>query len=144
MRAFGVLGRIMVAAVLGILAAGCDTVAAQPARVRGKISYKGEPLPSGMIVFTPDASRGGSGPLACADVQPDGTYELRSEEGPGVPPGWYRVAVVAVEASAPTTEGQGFTIPKSLLPEKYRDPEVSGLSCEVKAARENTINFNLD
>jgi hypothetical protein len=31
-----------------------------------------------------------------------------------------------------------------VLPEKYRDPERSGLACEIKGDRENEINFDLD
>jgi hypothetical protein len=30
------------------------------------------------------------------------------------------------------------------VPEKYRDPELSGLSCEVKPECANCIDFNLE
>jgi hypothetical protein len=31
-----------------------------------------------------------------------------------------------------------------LLPEKYRDPELSGLFCEVKGGFAQALDFNLD
>jgi hypothetical protein len=37
-----------------------------------------------------------------------------------------------------------FQPPAPLLPERYRDPELSMLRCEVKANQTNTIDLNLD
>jgi hypothetical protein len=108
--------------------------------VQGKVLYRGSPVPCGMIVFTPDAGRGGSGPFARAEIHSDGSYDLRTGESAGAGPGWYRVTVVAVEASAGPS---GFAVPRSLVPAKYRDPELSGLECEVKAGQSNHINFDL-
>jgi hypothetical protein len=134
------------AALLGLLlaAAGCgDLAAPRLAPVRGKVMYKGQPLPCGTIVFAPDAVRGTSGPLAHATIQPDGSYALQTENGFGAVVGWHRVTVSAVEVPPPGP-GQRFASPRSLLPDKYRDPELSGLLCEVKASQENAINFNLE
>jgi hypothetical protein len=130
--------------LLGMLTAGCGSASGGRAVVRGKVSYKGVALGTGVIVFSPDPGHGGNGPLASAPIQTDGGYELRTDETPGVPAGWYRVTVVAVEAPAQTPSPRGFAVPRSLLPEKYRDPELSGLTCEVRGGRENTINFNLE
>jgi hypothetical protein len=58
--------------------------------------------------------------------------------------GWHRVTIVAVEAPAASQPGQAFTVPRSLVPTRYADPALSGLSCEVKAGKENGINFNLE
>jgi hypothetical protein len=40
--------------------------------------------------------------------------------------------------------GQRLVVPRTLLPEKYRDPELAGLVREVKAGQENVINLALD
>src|SRR5439155_503659 len=101
-------------------------------------------LTRGTIVFTPDAQRGGHGPLSSADVQPDGTYDLRTGTVPGAAIGWHRVTIMAVEPPPATGSGPRFQVPRSLIPEKYRDPTLSGLSCEVKPGKENGINFNLE
>jgi hypothetical protein len=100
-------------------------------------------LPHGTIVFTPDAIRGGTGLPVRAEIQPDGSYRLKTTETAGLPPGWYRVTVAAVDTASPAP-GMPFAGPRSLLPVKYRDPEQSGLLCEVKAGKENAINFNLE
>jgi hypothetical protein len=35
-------------------------------------------------------------------------------------------------------------VPQSLLPDRYRDPDLSGLVCEVQADRSNVFDFNLE
>jgi hypothetical protein len=132
------------AAGLLLLSTGCGSPEKpEVAPVRGTVSFRGKPLSTGTIVFAPDPLRNGPGPLARADIQADGSYQLMSDKVAGATLGWHRVTVVAVidGASAP---GQRFTQPRSLLPEKYRDPELSGLSCEVKPGRPNVFNFNLE
>jgi len=111
--------------------------------VTGKITYHGVPLPSGTIAFTPDTVRGGSGPLALADIRPDGTYELKTGDANGVAPGFYRVTIASVSTITSPVPGQSFRIPQSLLPERYRDPDLSRLACEVKA-KANSIDFDLE
>jgi hypothetical protein len=107
--------------------------------VSGKVTYKGAVLHNGIIVFTPDASRGESGPIALGTIREDGTYLLATGEALGASPGWYRVTIAAFSAAPPKSAA-----PVPLLPEKYRDPELSLLRCQVKSDRANTIDFNLD
>jgi len=121
--------------------AGCGGETAPLTPVKGKVSYHGSPLHTGMIVFSPDEAHGNSGPLARAEIQADGTYVLQTGEQPGARPGFYRVTVVAVER---TPTGQGYDVLRPLLPDKYRDPQLSNLACEVKPGKENGFNFNLD
>ncbi len=137
------LGTMAVTAAL-LLAPGCRSGSAPLASVRGQVTYRGQPLRTGIIVFTPDAGRGCVGELSIADVQPDGTYLLKSGSGTGAAVGWHRVTVCAVLSAAAPLPGQRYAIPLSLLPHKYRDPALSGLACEVKADTPNTIDFQLD
>jgi hypothetical protein len=129
-----------VPALLIILAVGCSQETTPLAVVRGKIWYRGVALHSGTVVFTPDPLRGTTGPLACAEVQSDGSYVLRTDQALGAVPGWHRVSVLALEPASPPAG----TPPRLLLPDKYCDPALSGLTCEVKAGQENTVNFNLE
>lgn len=131
-----ILGAVVVALLLFSLA-GCGKTPTQPAAVQGRVSYRGMPLPGGTIVFTPDTARGGSGPLARAEIQSDGTYTLRTDDHAGAYPGWYRVTVACFQ-------GAPGTVPRSLLPTAYLDPEMSGLAREVKAGQDNTLDINLD
>ncbi len=139
------MARLMARTVwlLMLLMIGCDAESRTPVPVRGKVFYRGIPLKSGLIVFAPDSTRGTEGPLARAEIQSDGAYELHTEGAAGVHPGWYRVTVMALEpTAAASTETP--VIPRSLLPDKYRDPELSGLVREVKAGQENLLDFRLE
>lgn len=128
----------------GSLLPGCGTGAAPLAEVHGKVTYQGTILQSGTVVFTPDASRGGRGDLAEATIQPDGSFTLKTGNAPGAAPGWHRVTVASVRPPTDPLPGHRYALPASLLPEKYRDPQLSGLVCEVKANQVNKIDLALE
>ncbi len=136
-------GKAILLFVLALLFAGCDGGAAQFAPVTGKVSYQGVPLRGGTIVFVPDPDRGNNGPLAKSSIQPDGKYLLKTGDIPGAMPGWYRVTVIAVEEVRLSAGNNDLAVPRSLVPEKYRDPQLSDLTCEVKPGQENGFDFNL-
>jgi hypothetical protein len=133
---------LIVMALLGT--AGCRRRPSDITPVHGKVSYRGEAVPCGTIVFTPDASRGHEGALARGEIKPDGSFSLRTDQGYGAVPGWYRVTIMAVEAPGRPADGQPYAMPRSLIPERYRDPELAGLLREVKAGQANLINFDLE
>jgi hypothetical protein len=126
------------------LVSGCESGTDGLAPVRGKVSYKGVPLSTGTIVFTPDALRGTTGSMARSEIRPDGTYVLQTNSLPGATVGWHRVTVMAMESRPESGPDKDLIMPRSLLPEKYRDPELSGLSCQVRSRQENCIDFDLD
>lgn len=131
------------ATLAALLLAGCGRAPLAP--VHGKVAYKGFALQSGVIVFTPDASRGERGSIAVGKIGADGSYTIYTGETAGASAGWYRVTVSSLSTTSLSAPGgQGYTYPQSLLPEKYRDPESSMLACEVKPSRTNNIDFNLD
>jgi hypothetical protein len=109
--------------------------------VHGQVFYRGRPLAGGTIVFTPDPERGGHGPLACAEIGPDGRYALRTNQEFGAVPGWHRVTIAPPSHAAP---GQAAWTPVADLPRKYSDPEQSGLLREVKAGRVAEQDFHLE
>jgi hypothetical protein len=108
--------------------------------VSGKVSYKGVSLQSGIIVFSPDTNRGETGKVAFSKIESDGSYTLHTGDAAGVTAGWYRVTVAALGGPTANLESP----PVSLVPDKYRDPLLSQLQCEVKANRDNHLDFNLD
>jgi hypothetical protein len=126
--------RLFIFGLFLALAAGCGREPVRLAPVHGTIYDQQGTLKSGTVVFTPDPNRGGRGPLACAEIQRDGSYALSTGQKPGAVAGWHRVTILVpepTERAAPT------------LPHKYCDPEQSGLACEVKADRENSFDFHL-
>ena len=138
------LARISLSAALLLAAAGCGHDDPALAPVHGRVYYKGAPLAGGSIVFTPDADKGGSGPIARGEIRPDGTYTLTTDGQPGATPGWHRITIVSVEAAPTKPAGSGFTDVHSLLPRQYAAPDLSGLERLVKPGEENVIDFHLD
>ena len=119
--------------LIGVL--GCSGGGSSPlAPVGGQVKYRGMALQGGTIVFIPDAARGHRGAMAMGQIAGDGRYTLRTSDTQGAAPGWYRVTIASMAYSSS----------QSVLPDKYRDPELSKLVCEVKAKSTNTIDFNLD
>ena len=153
------IGKIAVfmvtAAVLGFLAWGCQQDSGPLAPVSGRVTYKGVPLQGGTIVFVPDESKGQRGPIAFGTIKTDGSFSLITKpaadgvnpqlqnELSGAAAGWYRVTVTAL-APASNQPGQPTGFPHSVIPEKFSNPDLSGIVCEVKANQTNTINFNLE
>jgi hypothetical protein len=132
--------RMLIVALFALALIGCTQKPATLNSVSGKVNFKGAPLPDGVIIFSPDTSRGESGKIAFGKIKNDGTYTLITGEAPGAGPGWYRVTI-----SSEINHGTPFDpAPASRIPEKYRDPALSLLQCEVKANRDNHLDFNLD
>ena len=77
-----------------LLLVGCGRGPLVP--VQGKVSYKGYTLQSGVIVFSPDVSRGMRGQSADRKIRDDGTFSLYTGDSPGVSAGWYRVTVTGL------------------------------------------------
>jgi len=130
-----------VAAVLVALPGGCSrgSTPTAPATVRGTITFQGRPLAGGLVVFSPDKDRGGSGKPGRGDIGPDGRYELRLQGEPAIPSGWYRVAI----AAAPTGEHTS-TIKLTAFPAELARPDLSGLVREVKPGNENVFDFAIE
>lgn len=127
--------------VLGLF--GCKGKSDKFMPVTGKVTYRGFPLQQGTIVFTPNSALGTQGEIAIGEIGRDGTFTLRTGNAYGATAGHYRVTVAAVVADAAPVPGQSFRTPVSLLPEKYSDPELSGLECQVVDDKANSFGFEL-
>lgn len=71
-----------VAALCAVLLAGCGSATDGPQRYRlsGKVTFNGQPVPAGQIIFEPDTSAGNSGPQGYAEIV-DGAYRT-DDKGP--------------------------------------------------------------
>lgn len=126
-----------------LLAGGCKGKTEGLVPVSGKVSYRGMAVQQGTIVFTPDPSRGNQAQMAVGEIGRDGSYSVHTGNTLGAATGWYRVTVAAILADS-SVPGQSYRPPISLLPDRYRDPELSKLACEIKGDKINTIDFQLD
>jgi hypothetical protein len=130
---FGVL-------VLGValVASGCGQKFPRTAIVRGKVTYKGKPVPNGTVNFIPAAGKDASG-----EIQSDGSYTLTSyRPGDGAIPGKYSVVIVAMQDNSTRLPEDRSPLPPPIVPVKYTSLATSDLKAEVED-KENTINFDL-
>lgn len=125
-----------VAATTVLLCAGCGQKSAPVGVVRGQVTLDGKPLQSGNVVTIPSAGRGAVG------VIQNGDFELSTfGKNDGAVPGIHKVAVTANEAGQGT--GPEAVVGKSLVPQRYANPETSELTIEVKAGEVNKPELKL-
>jgi hypothetical protein len=97
--------------------------------VKGKVTYKGKPLTTGVVRFLPE----GYGRQATGRLQSDGTYALgTAKEGDGVVAGEHVV----------TIGGFDKTLASDRTLKKYGTARSSGLTAEVDAEH-SEFNFDL-
>jgi hypothetical protein len=127
------------AALVG-LPGGCNRKSASvPATVRGKVTFQGQPLAGGLVVFSPDPDRGGGGKPIRGDLDADGSFQLKLGGETAIPPGWYRVAIAPAAQSASASP-----LDRPPFPPQLARPDKSGLVREVKAGQENVFEFAVE
>jgi len=126
--------------VAAVLQTGCTGAATPVGAVSGKVTLDGKPLSEGEINFMTPTGFGAS-----ASIQ-NGVYTLaRSQFGQGIPPGDYLVAIgpvikMGADPLAKTSDTQSSP---DAIPDKYRNPETSGLTAKVVEGTTN-IDFKLE
>lgn len=119
------------------------------ASVKGRVTYKGQPVTTGEIFFTPDepGKRGAKGVIGS-----DGYYTLGTfGNGDGAYVGKHKVSVISQGPDKPIPpkmknrmleeDMQGTGDP--LVPKKYFSPQSSGLTADVADGKSNVIDFEL-
>src|SRR5262245_41607972 len=64
-----------------LVAGGCGTSDSGVHHLAGKVTFNGQPIPKGRIVFLPDATKGTSVAGGYADIN-DGVYDTRTKGTP--------------------------------------------------------------
>jgi hypothetical protein len=141
--------RYLLCCALVLLAAGCGSQGTRRAPVVGKITLGGQPIAGANVTFVPVEA---GAPSATGTTDQDGKYRLQTlGRGPGALVGEHRVCVaLRVEAPAGKSSDPNYLrnkmrrpMGKPLLPERYFDPDKSGLTAEVVDVRENRFDFDL-
>jgi hypothetical protein len=113
--------------------------------VTGQVTYRGEPLRFGTVVFEPEA-----GQYATGAIQPDGTFQMETfGEGEGVPIGTNKVRFVCYAGQDPAAKravprGEGLALGDPLIPRKYLSSDTSGIVVELKPGDRQHLVFTLD
>jgi hypothetical protein len=133
-------GRLVLAALALLALLGCGRSGPEMARVTGKVTYQGKPVPKGTIAFIAVDSHARN---ATGAIAPDGTYRLQTEEpNDGAQLGEYRVTVSARDDVVLDYIPPVPVKPKMLAPAKYENPETSGLKATVVRGS-NVFDFDL-
>jgi hypothetical protein len=118
-----------------LIAIGCNS--GEPTtKVTGLVSYKGAPLPSGLINFFPAT---GGRPIG-QTIGSDGKYAIE------LPPGDYTVVVLASNPPVPAGWKEGDPLPKPevTIPAKYGLPTSSPLQVSIPEAKSFEHDVPLD
>jgi hypothetical protein len=115
------------------LFAGCG----QPPRemlhpVQGRITFDGQPLPRGAVTLHPTSTET-TWHQPTAMIEPAGRYVVYTNGRVGAPPGTYRAVVFASEATISPDGAARPGLPKSLIPNRYNQPDQTPLRLEVVA-----------
>lgn len=108
--------------------AGCWNGGPKLIDVRGTITYKGQPVPKGVIFFDPDASKGHDGPQGHATIT-DGKFDTRDKGSRGVVAGPHLARIHGFDG----VPGQELPMGKLLFPEYSKKVELTGemATCDV-------------
>jgi len=144
----GILGAISVGLV------GCGGGGPKLGKVKGKVTYNGQPVAGATVTFKPS-----QGPLGIGTTDASGEFTLTTAGEPGAVLGDHKVFITKHAAREGTTtdmtpedlakmarEGGGaaLALPESEIPTKYANPATSGLTATVTAdASKNVFDFAL-
>ena len=136
---------------------GCGGDGLKLAKATGKVTYKNQPLAGANVKFYPP-----TGPAAVGITDDNGVFNLNTNGRAGAMLGLNRVTVTKMTAGTAGTQPKTTmtpedmrnmaksnikkenTGPKSVIPEKYGDPDGGLLSADVSAdASQNDFVFDL-
>lgn len=124
--------RLTWALALLVLLAGCDAGPASESTVRvlGRVTWHGQPVRRGCVIFTADPQRNTHHDLAIGTLHFDGSYELATADGLPPQPGWYRVTLMSEDEHIVITA-------------KFADPMFSGVSATIVGPSPQRIDLDL-
>lgn len=115
---------------------GCGKEKPKPYPVSGQVSYRKVPLKEAVVTFHPKPGQPPGHPIS-ATTDAEGKFQLTTTTAnDGAPAGEYMVTIVLREKRRDGDEE--VRNGKNLLPDKYADPEKSGITVVVKP-QENVL-----
>jgi hypothetical protein len=132
-----------------VTAVGCGSDGGLPdmVAIRGTVTYKGQPLTHGTVLYLPKDE---SGRQARGEIQRNGRFVLTTlRAGDGAQVGEYSIVVIALQAhpgeDRAAIEAAGGMIQRGyIIPEKYTKSDASGLSDSVDKKHSGKKDISLD
>ncbi|WP_442482426.1 hypothetical protein [Aeoliella sp. SH292] len=84
-----------IALVALALTVGCEKNDGR-VHLSGPVTWKGQPVPEGYVLFNPDVAAGNIGPQGMAPIS-NGRYDTRAEGGRPIPPGALVVSIAGFD-----------------------------------------------
>jgi hypothetical protein len=115
-------------------------------KASGLVTHNGKPLDGAIVVFQP-AQQGGT--AASATTDKEGRFSLNAfPPDEGAVPGSYKVGIMKVDTSGTPqnpegSDGSVAVKQKSLIPTKYNNPVLSGLTAEIPPDGTDKLSFAL-
>ena len=122
-------------------AAGCGGGGLDTVAVSGTVTFDGKPLENGIVRFVPV---GKDGLLATGQLRTGGQFTLATKGTDGAMIGEYKVSVQSaiIDADVPEKDRElGIGGKQSAIPEKYNNPDSSGLTEKIDGGRTITIEL---
>ena len=144
------LHALLLPLALPLLSAGCNGGSVSGVvRVRGKVSYGGQPIAGATVTFISESDAR----PAVAVTDASGVFQLKTLDTSGAIPGRYTVLVTKTDVQpgddkpismddAAKNRGKP-TEPKQQLPAKYADPTKSPLKVEITKGKSNSFDLSL-
>jgi len=114
--------------LLASVALGCGS-SETGHRLSGKVTFNGQPVPSGKILVVPDSSKGNKGAAGYADIT-NGTYDTSAAGGNGVVAGAVTITVEGIDPKPPP--GAEPDVTKTVLFANYEEKAELPASDSVK------------
>ena len=109
-------------------------------KVSGKVTFQGQPVSEGLVLLV----NAEQGIHLTAKLGEDGSFDVKSVSGAGLPPGTYQIAITPprVEFPIDPTEAPPIIQEHPNIPGKYHNAARSGLTLVVKEG-ENRLDVDM-
>jgi hypothetical protein len=108
--------RIWIGLAAAVAIAGCGPGnGLTMGRVSGVVTYKGEPVELGEVLFVPDSEKGNNGVPSMGAIRKDGRYSMSTQEAnDGVIAGYHKVGIRALDPEPVRKTGTPGTAPEAV------------------------------
>ncbi|MEW4561928.1 hypothetical protein AB1K70_05340 [Bremerella sp. JC770] len=113
---------LSIATLLLVAALGCGSGSGYGEPLRGKVTYDGQPVPTGDVILEPNSAKGNSGPGTIGKIT-DGRYETPASKG--IVGGEYSVTIRGYDGKEdPNTEAAANSPGNPLFPAYRTDVNI--------------------
>jgi hypothetical protein len=116
---------------------GCGPSGPSRFKLSGKMTFAGKPIPAGWVCFTPDTTKGNSGPQGVAQIR-EGTYDTDSRNGKGTIGGPMIVRIEGFDgqATADLPDGRPIFAPYEMAVDLPRERSVKDIEIPASWAKQ--------